>query len=449
MEDIFSQIRDGNAMHVRVWLDNVENDPNQGDDHGFSPMHWACKEGRTNIVEMLIGRGAKINATNMGDDTALHLASAHGHRDIVQKLLQLRADVNAVNEHGNTPLHYACFWNYELIADDLVNSGALVSLCNKFGDTPLDKAKPGLASVLKDRAAANGQDLNKIPYKNSNWGGMKTRTRDGTLSRFAGIDLKHVKLQSKIGSSPTGEMWKGMWQGTEVMAKVLRVNNITSRISREFGEEFPRLRIFSHPNIHAVLGCVNSPPNLIVLSERLPHGSLYHLLHEASDVMIDQAQTLRFAVDIARGMAFLHAMEPLIPRYYLNSRNIMIDEELSAKINMGDTRFSFQNRGKFFHPAWAAPEALQKNPEEMNVRAADMWSFAILLWELVTREVPFAGMTPMEIGMKIVGEGLRVDMLPGVSPHIVKLIKICMNEDPVKRPRFDRIMPILDKMRTS
>lgn len=49
-------------------------------------MHWACKEGRTNIVDMLISRGAKINATNMGDDTALHLAAAHGHRDIVLKV---------------------------------------------------------------------------------------------------------------------------------------------------------------------------------------------------------------------------------------------------------------------------------------------------------------------------------------------------------------------------
>ena len=49
-------------------------------------MHWASKEGRTNIIDMLIGRGAKINATNMGDDTALHLAAAHGHRDIVLKV---------------------------------------------------------------------------------------------------------------------------------------------------------------------------------------------------------------------------------------------------------------------------------------------------------------------------------------------------------------------------
>lgn len=54
------------------------------DDHGFSPLHWCCKEGHTKLAELLISRGARINATNRGDDTPLHLASAHGHKDIVQ-----------------------------------------------------------------------------------------------------------------------------------------------------------------------------------------------------------------------------------------------------------------------------------------------------------------------------------------------------------------------------
>lgn len=53
------------------------------DDHGFSPLHWAAKEGHLNLVTLLIQRGARVNATNMGDDTPLHLATAHGHREIV------------------------------------------------------------------------------------------------------------------------------------------------------------------------------------------------------------------------------------------------------------------------------------------------------------------------------------------------------------------------------
>lgn len=54
------------------------------DDHGFSPLHWSSKEGHIKLVEMLIQRGVRINATNRGDDIPLHLAAAHGHRSIVQ-----------------------------------------------------------------------------------------------------------------------------------------------------------------------------------------------------------------------------------------------------------------------------------------------------------------------------------------------------------------------------
>lgn len=46
-------------------------------------------------------------------------------------------------------------------------------------------------------------------------------------------------------------------------------------------------------------------------------------------------------------------------------------------------------------------EALSRSPTDINQRAADMWSYAILLWELETREVPFAELSPMEIGMKV------------------------------------------------
>lgn len=53
------------------------------DDHGFSPLHWAAMKGHLKIVDMLVIRGARINATNRGDDTPLHLAAAHGHSDIV------------------------------------------------------------------------------------------------------------------------------------------------------------------------------------------------------------------------------------------------------------------------------------------------------------------------------------------------------------------------------
>ncbi|MGH0153927.1 UNVERIFIED_CONTAM: hypothetical protein FKN15_068765 [Acipenser sinensis] len=75
-----------------------------------------------------------------------------------------------------------------------------------------------------------------------------------------------------------------------------------------------------------------------------------------ADFVVDQTQAVKFGLDIARGMAFLHTLEPLIPRHYLNSKSIMIDEDMTARISMADVKFSFQCPGRMYSPAWIAPE---------------------------------------------------------------------------------------------
>ena len=356
-----------------------------------------------NLVVLLIQRGARVNATNMGDDTPLHLATAHGHRDIVLLLLKNKADINFVNEHGNTPLHYACFWGYSAIAEDLVNNGAYVSVANKYGEIPLDKCSGAIAKRLHEMAVETGQDLKRIGFKDQSWIGLKTRSRDATLSRHKGINIQELSLHKKLAVTPSGESWRGTWQGNDIVAKMLTVRECTARVSRDFNEEFPRLRIFSHPNVLPVIGCCNDPPNLIVINQYMAHGSLYSVLHQGDSggLVVDTAQAVRFALDVARGMAFLHSLDKQLPTFALSSRHVMIDEDLSARINMADATFSFQDKGRCYSPQWMAPEALAKKGKEINVKAADMWSFAVLLWELATRQVPFAELSPMEAGLKV------------------------------------------------
>lgn len=446
MNDVFSFCRDGNVMGVKIWLDNTENDLNQGDDHLFSPLHWACRNGHNLIVEMLLARGGRVNSANMGDDTPLHNAAQMGHLVIIQKLIREKAEVNVLNEHGNTPLHYACFNNHVLCAEELVSKGGLVGMCNKRGETPLAKAHPELARKLAEKAISNGQDLsNKIPYSENVWKGTtRTRAKNGTLNH-ENVDLRQLNLKGKIASSHSGETWKGRWGQTEILAKILHIKGITSRISREFHEEYLRLRIFSHPNVLPVMGVVNTQKTLATISPYASYGSLYHVLHESAET-VDQATALKFAIDIATGIQFLHSLDPMIDRLCINSKHVMIDEGMACKVNMGDAGFSFQPAGKLYNPAWMAPEALQKKTKEINRKSADMWSFSILLWEMITREVPFSDLTNMECGMRISLEGMRVSLPPGISPHLSKLMRICMNEDPAKRPKFDMILPILGRM---
>ena len=51
--------------------------------------------------------------------------------------------------------------------------------------------------------------------------------------------------------------------------------------------------------------------------------------------------------------------------------------------------------------------------------------------------------------LQVALEGLRVTIPPGTSAHLARLIKICMNEDPGKRPKFDMVIPILEKMKAA
>ena len=66
---------------------------------------------------------------------------------------------------------------------------------------------------------------------------------DATLSRHTGIDIKQLNLQARITTSHSGDVWKGVWQGNEIVAKILRLAECTLRDSRDFKEEFPRLRL--------------------------------------------------------------------------------------------------------------------------------------------------------------------------------------------------------------
>lgn len=438
-------------MQVRIWLDDPKNDMNEGDDHGFSPLHWACFAGKTSIVDMLLNRGALLNATNMGDDTALHLAASHGHLDCATLLVKNKADVNATNEYGNTPLHYACFWGYQDIAELLLAHGAQANVANVDGDTPIDKCHRHVVARIMDLATLANQDLTHRvfyrDYQSANQSEAKLRTRQAALSKHPGIALQDLNLTEKIAITISGETWRGHWNNLEICAKFINYGSeCTQRIVREFTEEYPKLRIFSHPNLLPVVGCCNQPPSLVVVSEYQSLGSLYNLLHVEKTQFVDTKQALKFALDIARGMAFLHSLNPMVQRLYLNSFHVMIGKDMTARINMADAKFSFQERHKVYQPAWMSPEALQKKDSEINIQAADMWSFAVILWELSTKHVPFEGLSAIEIGMKVGLEDLRLAIVPGTSNHMARLTKICMNEEPSKRPSFDQIIPILTKM---
>lgn len=122
-------------------------------------------------------------------------------------------------------------------------------------------------------------------------------------------------------------------------------------------------------------------------------GSLRKFLHEQESNLLPYDLVLKLSLDVARGMSYLHS-QGIIHRD-LKSENILVGEDLSVKVaDFGISCLEFQSgSGKGFTSTyrWMAPEMIKgKN----HTRKVDVYSFGIVLWELVTLQIPFHDMTP-------------------------------------------------------
>lgn len=451
VDDIYAACRDGNELYIKEWALDSENDINTTDQHGFTPLHYACSHGHTNIVDYLLNHGARVDIVNMGGDSALHMATANGKYDAVLRLLRSQPDPNLTNEHGNTPLHYATFWNYIGISEVLVKHGALIALSNKYGDSPYTKARPTLKRKLQGLADDSGQSLVTIPYKKPLGSKMRKEFLE-FRQRQMEVELRQLTISLKIGQYQYGEIWKGSWSGHTVEIKKLYAKDdpfSSHTIKDTFPREYPKLRILTHDNLSPLLAVVIEP-KIHLISMHFPLGSLYRVLHDLdSEVRVNLQEGVKLAKDVCTGVKYIHGIEPIVNKFELNPHNILVDTDLTAKLDLSQYRFSFMESQYQYYPQWCAPETLQRRPEDVDKRAADMYSFAIIVWEIGTNKVPFAGMSSLHAGLMIARENARPILPKFLNSHLQRIIDICWNTDPSKRPKFDRIQPIMERLNVS
>ena len=91
------------------------------------------------------------------------------------------------------------------------------------------------------------------------------------------------------------------------------------------------MQILRHPIIVLFMGAVTRPPNLSILTEFLPRGSLYQLIHRPN-LPIDEKWHLRMALDVAQGMNYLHSSNPVIVHRDLKSPNLLVDKNWVVKV---------------------------------------------------------------------------------------------------------------------
>ncbi|XP_011032503.1 PREDICTED: serine/threonine-protein kinase EDR1-like isoform X1 [Populus euphratica] len=241
----------------------------------------------------------------------------------------------------------------------------------------------------------------------------------------------------RIGLGSYGEVYHADWNGTEVAVKKFLDQDFSGAALDEFKREVRIMRRLRHPNVVLFMGAVTRPPNLSIITEFLPRGSLYRILHRPQ-CQIDEKRRIKMALDVARGMNCLHASTPTIVHRDLKSPNLLVDENWTVKVcDFGLSRLKhntfLSSKSTAGTPEWMAPEVLRNEPSNEK---CDVYSFGVILWELATLKSPWSGMNPMQVVGAVGFQNRRLEIPKEVDPLVARIIWECWQTDPNLRPSF-------------
>lgn len=283
-------------------------------------------------------------------------------------------------------------------------------------------------------------------------GKMRKKKESSSTEPWA-IRYKDVKFKDKLAHGNFGEVWVGQWLGSPVAIKTVlpAMANDEDFIER-FVMEIKLMSNLHHPNIVMFLGaCITPVERMCLVLEYCVHGNMHEFLRgeERSNggnvINITLHMVIKFATDIARGVHYIHQKKNIIQRD-LKSRNVLVDLHLNAKVaDFGLSRLKEEDIGMTAcgTPAWTAPEIVRMEQYDEKV---DVYSFGIVMWELITREEPYDGQGGVQIAYAAAEQGLRPP-IPNFCPDdFSKLMQECWAEKPASRPDFGEVLERLFQM---
>ncbi|XP_052528774.1 mitogen-activated protein kinase kinase kinase 7 isoform X4 [Tympanuchus pallidicinctus] len=257
---------------------------------------------------------------------------------------------------------------------------------------------------------------------------------------FEEIDYKEIEVEEVVGRGAFGVVCKAKWR-----AKDVAIKQIESESERKaFIVELRQLSRVNHPNIVKLYGACLNPVCLVM--EYAEGGSLYNVLHGAEPLPhYTAAHAMSWCLQCSQGVAYLHSMKPkaLIHRDLKPPNLLLVAGGTVLKICDFGTACDIQthmtnNKGS---AAWMAPEVFEGSNYSEK---CDVFSWGIILWEVITRRKPFD-----EIGgpafriMWAVHNGTRPPLIKNLPKPIESLMTRCWSKDPSQRPSMEEIVKIM------
>ncbi|KAJ2945700.1 hypothetical protein O0L34_g541 [Tuta absoluta] len=257
------------------------------------------------------------------------------------------------------------------------------------------------------------------------------------------IDYNEIQELSVVGKGAFGVVWKGLWRNTYVAVK--HINSEAEK--REFAIEVRQLSRVSHPNIVRLYGACTQGAHVCLVMEYAEGGSLYNVLHNRPKPKYTAAHAMSWARQCAEGVAYLHSMKPkpLIHRDLKPPNLLLVGFGQRLKIcDFGTAAdkatYMTNNKGS---AAWMAPEVFEGSS---YTEKCDVFSWGIILWEVLSRRKPFEeGGSAFRI-MWAVHNGQRPNLIEGCPEPIEQLMTHCWRKVPAERPSMAKVVEIMKSL---
>lgn len=251
------------------------------------------------------------------------------------------------------------------------------------------------------------------------------------------IDFSELTVGTRVGIGFFGEVFRGIWNGTDVAIKVFLEQDLTAENMEDFCNEISILSRLRHPNVILFLGACTKPPRLSMITEYMELGSLYHLIHlSGQKKKLSWRRKLKMLRDICRGLMCVHRMK--IVHRDLKSANCLVNKHWTVKIcDFGLSRIitdsPMRDSSSAGTPEWMAPELIRNEP---FTEKCDIFSLGVIMWELCTLNRPWEGVLPERVVYAVANEGSRLEIPEG---PLGRLIADCWAE-PQERPSCEEIL---------
>uniref|UniRef100_A0A4W5NJE8 Mitogen-activated protein kinase kinase kinase n=1 Tax=Hucho hucho TaxID=62062 RepID=A0A4W5NJE8_9TELE len=246
------------------------------------------------------------------------------------------------------------------------------------------------------------------------------------------VPFEEISDLQWVGSGAQGAVFLGKFHGEDVAVKKVRDIKET---------EIKHLRKLKHPNIITFKGICTQAPCYCILMEYCAQGQLYEVLRAGRK--ITPSLLIDWAMGIAGGMNYLH-LHKIIHRD-LKSPNMLITHDDLVKISdFGTSKELIDKSMKMSFAgtvAWMAPEVIRNEPVSEKV---DIWSFGVVLWEMLTGEVPYKDVDSSAIIWGVGNNSLNLPIPESCPDGFKILLRQCWNCKPRNRPSFRQILLHLD-----